>query len=287
MQTADFYSSATGTLRVNGGRDENAPKGVSLSVDDLSYIKQGSRANDAESVTDYDLLDNKPQINNITLTGNKSLNDLGIQSKIDSSHKVSADNIDDTNTTNKFATAVQLAQIQTNETNILLIESMNGAKNEFYFDTVTDSTGMTHTINGNAITVAGVQTYGYVSIEFTPKTNGEYTISFNVSGLSTNKGYILVYDLTTSTKIGETSITSTGTKTIQINISDISHTHAMRLYTNYSGSTMESASMTVDDIMIYRKSIYDAGFTDYQPYAMSNAELTAAIQALQAQLANQ
>lgn len=46
MQTADFYSSATGTLRVNGGRDENAPAGVSLSIDDLSYIKQGSRANE-------------------------------------------------------------------------------------------------------------------------------------------------------------------------------------------------------------------------------------------------
>jgi hypothetical protein len=38
--------------------------------------------------------------------------------------------------------------------------------------------------------------------------------------------------------------------------------------------------------MIYKKSMYDAGFTDYQPYAMSNAELTAAIQAIQAQLAN-
>lgn len=119
MQTADFYSSATGTLRVNGGRDENAPQGVSLSIDDLSYIKQGSRTNGAEPVTDYDLLDNKPQINNITLAGNKSLNDLGIQPKIDSSHKVSADNVDDTGATNKFATAAQLAQITINQNNIL------------------------------------------------------------------------------------------------------------------------------------------------------------------------
>ena len=48
MKTADFYSSATGTLRVNGGQDENAPKGVSLSVDDLSYIKRGSRVNEGD-----------------------------------------------------------------------------------------------------------------------------------------------------------------------------------------------------------------------------------------------
>lgn len=178
-------------------------------------------------------------------------------------------------------------RVDVNENNIFLLESMNGAKNEFYFGTVTDSTGMTHTINGNAITVDGVQTYGYVSIEFIPSTNGEYTISLNISDLSTNKGYILVYDITTSTKIGELAITSTGTKTMQINISDITHTHIIRLYTNYSSSALGSASMTADDIMVYRKSIYDAGFTDYQPYAMTNAELTAAIQALQTQLANQ
>lgn len=32
-----------------------------------------------EAVVDYDYLDNRPQINSVTLTGNKSLNDLGIQ----------------------------------------------------------------------------------------------------------------------------------------------------------------------------------------------------------------
>lgn len=39
-------------------------------------------------------------------------------------------------------------------------------------------------------------------------------------------------------------------------------------------------------LMIVPKSIWDAGFTTYQAYAMSNVELTAAIQAIQAQLAN-
>jgi hypothetical protein len=40
------------------------------------------------------------------------------QNAIDSSHKLSADNVDDTNATNKFATAAQLQQIETNKTNI-------------------------------------------------------------------------------------------------------------------------------------------------------------------------
>lgn len=118
--------------------------------------------------TNYNELTNKPQINSVTLTGNLSLADLGIQpvinadnmlsytlvsglgtaattaasdyataaqgalaatavqpadlnayqTKIDSSNKLSADLVDDTSTTNKFATAAQLSQIETNKTNI-------------------------------------------------------------------------------------------------------------------------------------------------------------------------
>lgn len=55
--------------------------------------------------SDYSDLDNKPQINSITLSGNKTSSDLGLQSEIDSSHKLSADLIDDTSATNKFVTA--------------------------------------------------------------------------------------------------------------------------------------------------------------------------------------
>lgn len=44
--------------------------------------------------------------------------DTSRQAVIDSSHKLSSDLVDDTNNTNKFATAAQLQQITTNETNI-------------------------------------------------------------------------------------------------------------------------------------------------------------------------
>lgn len=69
--------------------------------------------------SDYSQLSNKPKINNVELDGNKSLADIGAQPTIDGSHKLSADNVDDTSTTNKFATAAQLAQIETNKNNIL------------------------------------------------------------------------------------------------------------------------------------------------------------------------
>lgn len=53
---------------------------------------------------DYTDLTNKPSINDVTLEGNKSLSELGVQPEIDSSHKLSADNISD-GSTNKVVTA--------------------------------------------------------------------------------------------------------------------------------------------------------------------------------------
>ena len=56
---------------------------------------------------DYDELSNRPQINSITLTGNKSLADLGIQSEITSSNKLDAGFVDDSLSSNKFVTSTE------------------------------------------------------------------------------------------------------------------------------------------------------------------------------------
>lgn len=56
----------------------------------------------AQDTNNYNDLSNRPQINGVTLSGNKTDDDLGIQSKIDNLHKLSSDLVDDTNKTNKF-----------------------------------------------------------------------------------------------------------------------------------------------------------------------------------------
>lgn len=58
---------------------------------------------------DYNELMNKPQINGITLSGNKTSSDLGLQGVIDSSHKLDADLVDDSTSTNKFVSAAQIS----------------------------------------------------------------------------------------------------------------------------------------------------------------------------------
>lgn len=55
--------------------------------------------------SDYSDLQNKPSINNVTLNGNKTSSDFGLQSALSSSNKLSSDYVDDTNKTNKFVTS--------------------------------------------------------------------------------------------------------------------------------------------------------------------------------------
>lgn len=56
----------------------------------------------ARDTNNYNDLLNRPQINGVTLSGNKTDDDLDVQSKIDNLHKLSSDLVDDTNKTNKF-----------------------------------------------------------------------------------------------------------------------------------------------------------------------------------------
>lgn len=74
--------------------------GISVASDGTISASGGSGG-----TSDYTQLTNLPQINSTTLTGNKSSSDLGLQSAITSSAKLSADVVDDTSTTHKFVTA--------------------------------------------------------------------------------------------------------------------------------------------------------------------------------------
>lgn len=95
-----------------------------IATDDLGYIGTGKKASQilAEGTTDYNDLTNKPTINNIELKGNKTSSDLGLQSTIDSTHKLSPDNISFTtaqsNALSSGVTSDTVSQVATNTTNI-------------------------------------------------------------------------------------------------------------------------------------------------------------------------
>jgi len=72
-----------------------------------------------------DLVDDLNATNKFVTASDKT-NWNNKQDTIDFSHKLSADLVDDSNTTHKFATAAQLSQISTNETNISSLQEQVG-----------------------------------------------------------------------------------------------------------------------------------------------------------------
>lgn len=57
--------------------------------------------------SNYNELSNKPQINDVTLTGNKTAANLGLQAEITGEVTISSDNVDDTDATNLFVTSTE------------------------------------------------------------------------------------------------------------------------------------------------------------------------------------
>lgn len=98
---------------------------------DLPSYLLGKKSGGGGGTSDYESLTNKPSINNVTLSGNKSLSDLGIQSIIDSTHKLDADLVDDTLSANKFVSASDITNWN-NKENVYYYE--NSRENPFVFD---------------------------------------------------------------------------------------------------------------------------------------------------------
>jgi hypothetical protein len=104
-----------------------------------------------------------------------------------------------------------------------------------------------------------------------------------VSGCPSGGGYN-TYRVDLRYVVGETQFVDeadTGNGFFVTANADISLIYNIRIAPGYACNNL------IISPMIISKAVYDAGGTNYQPYAMSNVELTAAIQALQAQLANQ
>lgn len=91
------------------GKQDTLESGTNIkTINNQSILGSGNiTIQGGGGTSDYTDLINKPQINSVTLTGNKSLSDLGIQATIDSTHKLNSDLVDDTNQTNKFVTSTE------------------------------------------------------------------------------------------------------------------------------------------------------------------------------------
>lgn len=190
------------------------------------------------------------------------------QNAIDSSHKLSADLVDDTSTTNKFATAAELEQIATNEANILTVADQTTQYNHVPVKTETKTLGAV-TFVANATTgvvnVNGDNTSGsYKDYELPVITlaAGTYKmLSYSGVSASTIVGFILRSGGTTiATEWGDSGVFTLESSTVI--------TPVIRAW---NGANISNVNMKPFVIL---KSLYDAGFTDFQPYSLPNTKIT-------------
>lgn len=151
-------------------------------------------------ISSYNDLTDKPTINSVTLTGNNTSSDLGLQSEINSENPLLSDNVSDTDQTNKFATATQLAQITTNQNNISTITSNLQPTT---YTTVEVESGTPITILGGGyvrigtlicinlkISITGTISQATRLINGLPKPLLEYDTGFGAVSLTNNLGKI-------------------------------------------------------------------------------------------------
>lgn len=72
---------------------------------DMLVSKSINGGGGGSGTSNYNELSNKPSINNVTLTGNKTASALGLQPEITGDVTISSDNVDDTGATNLFVTS--------------------------------------------------------------------------------------------------------------------------------------------------------------------------------------
>ena len=178
---------------------------------------------------------------------------------------------------NSGATTEKINQIETNKNNIISIVNSDGRYNVLNFAALSQSYSAAITTNkqDDYIIVTANGKFCTVSYAITLKA-GDYVYQTRISDYSAEGQTVVM--------ISATSNGSTPIKTINITGNGIVHTdftleNDTTIYLLYSpnptSTTNTTNTYTSSENEIVPKSLYDSGMTNYQPYVMTNAEITA------------
>lgn len=253
----------------------------------IGQLNDNSDAIDAALKENADAIENKPDAADIPTPSTAAPAMDGTAAAGTSTDYARADHIHPSDTSKQDAlSAAQLAavnsginsakveQIETNKNNISLVEEVNGGWN-LLNNVATSQTVSPFVITVNSDKSVLVQTTGtipsnsFFEIGYVTLSAGTYVLSGGYSDACR----VQDWDGTYKSGANPTTFTLSATTTLRI---------CIRVSTAFS-----SAEGVLIKPMIVTKALYDKGAINYVPYALSNVELTAAIQALQAQLANQ
>lgn len=177
---------------------------------------------------------------------------------------------------NSGITAERLA---TDENNILTVADQSTQYNYMDFNSYgTGNSGTIDSINTttNTITVSGKAAWAKGIIYLNNVPSGTYRLKYTVSSNSSASAAITMNEGSTQ-KTSKVWNNTTGDYTSgEITFGD--NAKSLYITANNSTSTLtNSVTITITNVMLIPASVYNAGFTDYQPYALSNATITPAL----------
>ena len=262
--------SSVGLDNVTNNAQVKAVSGSVTSGDIVTFGADGATVQDSGKAIETSLSDS----NNKVPTSKAVRDNVAANATLASGYTADSSEASITSATNINDAIEQLDYRTTiNKTNILSVLDADGQKNLFlptaqtktnpsgFTGTITRNTDNSYTINGST----GDSVY-YFSLGTVTLKAGTYTLY----GRPDNNAALYIYDDGSwiDSEINRTKSFGDTTKTIYIRIAE---NQTLTDYTVYP--------------MICTKALWDISHK-YEPYALSNVELTAAIQAIQAQLAN-
>lgn len=269
------------------------------------------------STNNYNELTNKPQIGGVELIGNKSLADLGIQAEITAEIPLSSSLVSGLGSaaaaeSSDFATAAQGAlaasAVQPAALDAALAQkqdALSSAQLSAVNSGITSADVAQITTNKNNILLSADQTtqYNIVPIKSTITTGNasviatvaaDKTITIEITGTtSTAVGFEISdnFAVDTSAQYVMTGCPSSGAVRLILQQAENPYNWIDQQYNNQPKTVTPTYSNVRYYIYIYAnssgtvtikpmltpKAIFDAGFTDYQPYALPNTTLTPAL----------
>ena len=184
---------------------------------------------------------------------------------------------------NSGITSADVEQIETNKNNILSLYNQNGKTfNLFDINRPIDvAYHATAVVANNAITIGTVSgDWAYVGIKALNLPAGSYRVSGKISNLVTGTAgttRIVVSQYSSASQGSLTYINITQNGDFSGNFSWTGGDVYLLFYVNNSSSSSANYTYTASDLQIISTSAYNAGFTEYQPYTLSNATITPAL----------
>lgn len=163
---------------------------------------------------------------------------------------------------NSGITSTDVEQIETNKNNILLIEQLNGRYN------LAETNNATFTRDT------------YISCALKANTSYYLRIKSFTSEATGVQSQILFYEGSQQKGAIEGSRFISHGDDVSVVFTPNSAIDSIRLYSANDGAASDNKSATFTNLCIIEKTVYDSGLTQYVPYSMSNAGLTAELMSI-------